>query len=76
MVHLLNRNYDGKQDKTTPQANVTLRLRRDLFGGRKFVRAMLHAPKAGPADLKLTSDREHTAVTIPKLGFWGIAELE
>jgi len=76
MVHLLNRNYDGKSDKTIPQKGSTLRLRRDLFGNRRFTKATLHAPRAEPRELELASDGDYTTVAIPKLALWAIVELE
>ena len=75
VVHLLNRNYDAKSDAVVAQKGITLRLRRDLFGGRKLTKATLHAPKAEPVALAVTSDAEHTAVVVPELGLWGIVEL-
>jgi hypothetical protein len=74
-VHLLNRQYDKAKDAMVSQRNVTLRLRRDLFGGRKFGRATLHAPKAKPANLEVSAERDHTTVKIPELGLWAIVEL-
>lgn len=74
-VHLLNRNYDGKADRVVPQEELTLRLRRDLFRNREFTEATLHAPRAEPVSLDVHSDGDHTTVTIPELGLWGIVEL-
>jgi len=76
MVHLLNRNYDGERDATVPQKGLTLRLHRDHLGGRKFAKATLHAPKAEPRDLELTSDRHHTTVAVSELALWAIVELK
>ena len=49
---------------------------RDLFGDRRFTQATLHAPRAEPVSLRLTSDKERTTVTIPELALWGIIELK
>ncbi|MFC1806615.1 hypothetical protein ACFL09_06535 [Planctomycetota bacterium] len=76
MVHLLNRNYDAKNDAVVPQKGLALRLRRDLFGGRKLAKATLHAPKTKPVALELAADRQHTTVGIPELGLWAIIELD
>ncbi len=76
MVHLLNRNYDPKADAAMPQKGLTLRLRRDLLGGRKLTKATLHAPRAEPLGLDLNSGREYTTITVAELGLWGIVELE
>jgi len=75
VVHLLNRNYDAKADAMIVQRNVKLRLRRDLFGGRKLARAVAHAPKAEPVTLEVTSDADHTTVVLPELDLWTIVEL-
>ena len=76
VVHLLNRRYDGETDTMVPQKEITLRLRRDLFSGRKFTKATLHAPKAEPLVLEVTSDGKYTMVKVPELEFWGIVELD
>jgi len=75
VVHLLNRRYDGQKDAMIPQENLTVRLRNDLFAGRKFTKAVLHAPKAQPQTLEVQADQEHTGVRIPGLVLWGIVEL-
>jgi hypothetical protein len=75
VIHLLNRNYDAKSDAIVPQKRLTLRIRRDLFAGRKLAKATAHAPKARPVELKVASTREHTTVTLPQLDLWTIVEL-
>ncbi len=75
-IHLLGRQYDGKEDAVVPQRNVTLRLRKNLFSNRKFTNAVLHAPKSKPQELKVTSDDEYTTIQVPELGLWGIIELK
>jgi hypothetical protein len=75
VVHLLNRRYNGQKDATIPLENFTLRLRRDLFGGRKFTKAVMHAPKSEPTALKVAADGEIATVRIPRLDLWGIVEL-
>ena len=75
VVHLLNRGYDGSKNATVPQENVTLRLRHDLFGGRKFAKAVLHAPKTEPRALEISGDGQYTIVKVPQLVLWAIVEL-
>ena len=75
VVHLLNRNYDAKADAIVTQENVTLRLRRDLFPGRKFTKAIAHAPRTKPVELKVVSNAEVTTITVPRLDLWTIVEL-
>lgn len=75
VVHLLSRRYDGEKDAMVPQKEITLRLRRDLFAGRKFTEATLHAPKAKPLSLEVASDDQYTTVKVPTLELWGIVEL-
>jgi hypothetical protein len=74
-VHLVSRSYDGASDAIVPQENVTLRLRHDLFGGRKFTKAVLHAPKTQSRVLDITSDGQCTIVKVPQLALWTIIEL-
>jgi hypothetical protein len=75
VVHLLNRQYDGKQDGVLPQKNLTIRVRRDLFAGRAFAAATLHVPNQEPQTLRLTRDDDYTTVEVPELDLWGILEL-
>ncbi len=75
VVHLLNRQYDAEKDAMIPQKGFTLRLRRDLLGGRKPTKAVLHAPNDEPVALTLTSNDQHVAVTVPELKLWGVLEL-
>ncbi|NQU26626.1 MAG: hypothetical protein HQ567_35525 [Candidatus Nealsonbacteria bacterium] len=74
-VHLLNRQYDGQTDSMTAQADVTVRLRRDILDGRTFGQAVLHTPRQEPVSLAVTSDDQHVTVKIRKLQYWGIVEL-
>jgi hypothetical protein len=74
-LHLLNRNYDKDKDAVEVQRGLVVRLRRNLFAGRKFSKAILRAPKAQPQALQLTSDPDHTTINVPKLGLWAILEL-
>jgi hypothetical protein len=74
-VHLLNRNYDGQNDRMIPQAKLSLRLRRDLLRDRQFTKATLHRPKHEPQRLRVASTREHTLIEIPQVTLWGIVEL-
>jgi hypothetical protein len=76
VVHLLNRQYDGEKDAMVPQTGFTLRLGDDLVGGRRFTKAMLHAPKQDPIELALSTDQQHTVVRVPKLGLWAILTLD
>ena len=72
---LLNRRYDGGKDAMVPQKDFTLRLRRELLGGRKLTKAVLHAPKDDPLAIPLTSNEQDVAVPIPELDLWAILEL-
>jgi len=74
-VHLLNRQYDGDRDAMIPQRGFSLRLRRELFGGREFTEATLHAPREEPRTLHVTSDDVYTTVRVPELKLWAILEL-
>lgn len=76
VVHLLNRRYDAQEETMVPQRQFTLRLREDLFAGRKFTKATLHVPRTEPLVLEVTSDGEQTTVKVPELGLWGIVELD
>jgi len=75
VVHLLNRQYDGEKDAMVSQNGFTLRLRKDLFGGRSFTKATLHSPNAAPTSLPLTSDQQDVVIKIPELKLWAILEL-
>jgi len=76
VVHLLNRNYNPDKDAMIARKTITLRLRRDLFGNRKFTTATAHAPRARPVKLPVASDAKHTTVTIADLDLWTIVELD
>jgi hypothetical protein len=75
VVHLLGRQYDPETDAVVPQKGLTLRLRRDLFPGRAFSKAMLHAPRLDPVPLDVATGDEYTTIKVPELGLWGIVEL-
>ncbi len=75
VVHLVNRRYDGQKDAMTPQRDFTLRLRRDLFAGRNFTKAVLHAPKAEPQPLEVRAEEGHAWVRVPGFALWAIVEL-
>ena len=71
----MNRQYDGTNDAVVPQTDVTVRLRNDLFPGRRFNKATLHAPKSEPIELQTDSLDGLTSIKIPKLGLWTIVQL-
>ena len=75
IVHLLNRRYDGHNDTMIPLESFTLRLRRELFRGRKFTKAVLHSPKSAPMPLKIAADGEIATIRIPRLELWAVVEL-
>jgi hypothetical protein len=75
VLHLVNRQYDGARDALVPQENFTVRLRRDLFGGRGFAKATLIAPKAEPVVLQGTSDDATISIDVPRLDLWAMVEL-
>ncbi|MFH1922153.1 MAG: hypothetical protein ABIP48_20005, partial [Planctomycetota bacterium] len=75
VIHLLNRQYDGRNDTMVPQKNFTLRLGHDLLGKRSFTKATLHAPNEAPVAIPLNSDQDQTAIAVPELKLWTILEL-
>lgn len=75
VVHLLNRRYDGAHDAMIAAENLTLHVRRELFGGRRPARAMLHAPRSEPVALPMTAEPDGVAIRIPRLELWAIVEL-
>jgi hypothetical protein len=76
VLHLLNRRYDGENDAMVRQEGFMLRLRNDLLGGRKFTKATLQTPKEDPIELPVSTDQQHTVVTVPRLDLWAILALD
>jgi hypothetical protein len=74
-VHLVNRRYDSQKDAIMLQRDLTLRLRRDLLGGRKFTKAILHAPQTDSTSLNTSVDDQCLAIRVPQLSLWAIVEL-
>lgn len=75
VVHLLNRQYDGENDTMVPQREFTLKLRRELSGGRRFSKATLHVPGEESLGLEATVDDDFTSVRVPELKLWAILEI-
>jgi hypothetical protein len=75
VVHLLNRHYEGQADRMVPQTDFSLRLRRDLFAGRKPAKATLYALGDEPVELQLHAEDVQIRIEIPKLDLWAILEL-
>ncbi len=86
VLHLLNQAYSGAKDAMTPQTNLTLVVRRDLYDGRKFTRAVLHTPVSDskPGDFSAASVAtallvaeagDSVRVTVPSLKEWGLVAL-
>jgi hypothetical protein len=75
VLHLVNRRYDGRKDAMIPQGNFTLRLRSNLLAGRKFTKAVLHAPKTPAQTLEVRTHQGQIIVGVPGLVLWGIVEL-
>ncbi|TWT78761.1 Alpha-agarase precursor [Planctomycetes bacterium CA13] len=75
VLHLLNRQYDGKSDAMVPQLDFAVRLSDSLFAGRTFRKAMMHSPKAEPIELSLTRKGNTTELHVDRIDLWGIVEL-
>lgn len=75
VIHLLSRQYDGAADTVISQQDFTVRFSDSLFGGRQFHKAVLHTPETKPLTLSLTRNDDSTLVRVPRLGLWGILEL-
>ncbi len=75
VVHLLNRHHDGQKDAVVPAENFRLRWHGDLFEGRKFTKAVMHAPKAESTRLDVSTEKDGTVVSIPRLELWAVVEL-
>jgi len=75
VLHLLNRAYDGAEDKLLPRENLRLRIDPRTFPGRRFSRARFHRPRAEAIDLAMQSGDEGTEVKVPRLDLWGLVEL-
>jgi hypothetical protein len=75
VIHLLNRHYDGDRDGMIPQKDFSVRLRRDLFGGGDFAKAIFHTLNAEARPVKLTSDDAYHTIEVPELDLWAIVEL-
>jgi hypothetical protein len=75
IIHLLNRRYDAANDAVIPADDFTLRLRGDLFAGRKLTKAVMHAPNSQPIPLAIAADKKTAAIRVPRLELWGVVEL-
>lgn len=73
VVHLLNRQYNSQNDSMTPQTNVVIRLRRDLFGGRQVAVATLHTPQSSDR-LNVSADEHYVTIKAPMRRHWGLIE--
>lgn len=76
IVHLLNRNHDFATDRTAPQQNLTLRLRRSLFGGTPPTQCTAFVPGCEPTSLSIASDDAGVQVKIPALKLWSVLRVE
>ncbi len=76
IVHLVNRQYDGEKDAMVVQRDFSLRLRTDLFPGRTFARATMHAPREEPKPSLLRIEGDYLELDVPQLDLWAIVELE
>lgn len=75
VVHLVNRAYQLAEDRMEVQKDFTVRLRSELFPGRRFQKAILHVPKAEPLSLPLTTEKEIFSFKVPQLDWWALVEL-
>lgn len=75
VVHLLNRQYDPEKDAMQPQENLEVQLADELFAGRRFTRARLHAPRVPTSELTLAREEQSTVLRVPRLDLWAIVEL-
>ena len=57
------------------QKDIGVRFGYDLFAGRRFTKATLHAPKPEPIELEINVADGFTSVKIPTLGLWAIVEM-
>jgi hypothetical protein len=75
VLHLLNRRYDGQADVMVAHKDITVRFANDLFAGRQFTKATLHAPKSESIEVETDVADGFTSVKIPTLSLWAIVEM-
>lgn len=71
VVHLLNYQYRSDRDDVAPQADVRVRIDLKALGVPGATTGRYWEPEAQPQDLPVVDG----AVTVPKLGLWGLLEL-
>ncbi len=76
VVHVLNRNHDFATDRTAPQQNLTLRLRRSLLGGNHLARCTAFAPGSEPVSFAIEPDGDGVRIKLPELKLWTVLRLE
>ena len=72
VCHVLNREFDAKAEKMTPQKNVTVSLHRKIFDGRKHEKCTLYMEKQQPRELAVQTRGDMVEVTLPELELWGV----
>jgi len=75
VLHLVSRAYRMPEDRMEVQKGFTVRLRLDILDQRRPKRAVLHAPKADPQNLPVSSENDSLSVEVPQLDFWALVEL-
>ncbi len=76
VVHLLNRNHDFAADRPVPQADVVLRLRAPLMGGKRPAQCRAFTAGSEPVALTVEPDGDGVRIKIPELKHWTVLRLE
>ena len=73
IVHVLNLDYRPESDAVVPAKKVEVRIPAGL-AVRRFTKAILHGYDGKPVKLAVKTDDRGIAVTVPRLGIWGVLE--
>jgi hypothetical protein len=72
VCHVLNRVFDAKAEKITPQQQVKVSLHKTVFGDRKREKCTLLMERQAARELAVSTRSNMVEVTIPDLELWGV----
>ncbi|MEM6765085.1 MAG: T9SS type A sorting domain-containing protein [Bacteroidota bacterium] len=76
VLHVLSKEYDKSTDLISPQSDLKINLKEELFSGKKVVKVVFHTPEQEELPLSFSSEADGISLSIPELAYWGIIEIQ
>jgi hypothetical protein len=76
VIHLLNQDYDPKNDLMNGKSNLDLFVSQELSGGQPAGSAWIYSPGSRPVELEVEQAAGGARIKVPELNLWAIVKID